>query len=193
MSKSVGVGLGIVVGMAVGVMLSTVNGRGADATAQPSAGGVPPLEVGKHYRFAGPGGHQDATVRELPRGNWVKVEPDDTKSPAWVNLALMGFVLELPQGGSVESVQAKVKTLTLAAQAYEIQFGVRPNSLQSLQSPPNGRPFIDAKKEYLIDAWGRPYKYDAAGPNNRGLKPDVWSEGPDPNDKTKIIGNWPNG
>jgi len=196
MRTSTGAGLCGMVGIAAGVILSTLVGRSADATAQPPAGGVPPLEVGKNYRFSGLGGNQDGTVREQPRGNWVKIDADRATSPTstvWVNLAVVGFVIELPQAGSPESVRAKLTALTRAAQAYEIQYGVRPTSLELLQSPPNNRPFIDTKKEFLIDPWGRPYKYDAAGPNNRGLKPDIWSEGPDPSDKTKIIANWQNG
>jgi hypothetical protein len=40
---------------------------------------------------------------------------------------------------------------------------------------------------------GRPYHYDPAGPKDMGLKPDLLSDGPDPNDKAKAIGNRPEG
>jgi hypothetical protein len=94
-----------------------------------------------------------------------------------------------------ESLTARAKTdvknLEKAAAAYEIQYGVRPNSLFQLTAPPNGRPFVE--KEALIDPWGRPYLYNPAGLTNRGLKPDIWSLGPAANDNTKVISNWPGG
>jgi hypothetical protein len=96
------------------------------------------------------------------------------------------------QPARVARATADVRTFTLAAHAYEVKYGERPATLETLMTPPNGRPaFLEPKKENLIDPWGRPYKYDAKGPHNNGLKPDIWSEGPDPNDKTKVIANWP--
>jgi hypothetical protein len=82
-----------------------------------------------------------------------------------------------------------VKTLEMAAAAYQIQYGVRPDSLFQLTAPPGGRPFLE--KEALIDPWERPYQYIAAGLKNGGLKPDIWSQGPVPDDNTKVISNWP--
>jgi hypothetical protein len=92
--------------------------------------------------------------------------------------------------GRLRSARAGVQTLTLAAEAYEARFGQRPPQLQSLLATPAGA-FIGPTAECLLDPWGRPYRYDPAGPRNNGLKPDVWSDGPDPADRVGVIGNWP--
>jgi hypothetical protein len=90
-----------------------------------------------------------------------------------------------PPGVAAEGVQA----LAMAALAYEIRVGQLPDRLDQLLAPPDGGlPLVE--RDALIDPWGRPYKYDAAGPNNAGVRPDVWSLGPDPNDAKGIIGNW---
>jgi Type II secretion system (T2SS), protein G len=94
--------------------------------------------------------------------------------------------------GRAQAARVSALNLTKAAQAYEIKFGQPPASLLSLVAPPDGgRPYIEGGQNALFDPWGRPFQYDPAGPKNNGLKPDIWSLGPDPNDKTKFIGNWP--
>ena len=66
-----------------------------------------------------------------------------------------------------------VKTLEKAAQAFEIQYGRRPESLQELVTPPSGtKPFVE--QEALNSPLG-PYQYEAAGTRNNSLKPDVWA------------------
>src|SRR5262249_26055825 len=109
------------------------------------------------------------------------------------NLAQSKALVAQMLAGRVARAKADIRTITVALQAFEVQFGTRPDALAQLTTPPAGRPFIEPTKDSLTAPWGRPYKYDPAGPKNGGLKPDVWSEGPDPNDKTKIIGNWPMG
>ncbi len=65
-----------------------------------------------------------------------------------------------------------------------------PNKLDELLNPPPGEsaPYLS---ELPQDPWGNPYEYDAQGPRNKGIKPDVWSAGPDGNSGTEDdIGNW---
>jgi hypothetical protein len=86
--------------------------------------------------------------------------------------------------------EASVKSLSLATKAYEIKYGEPPADLAKLLAPPDSmKPFIE--KEWLIDPWDRPYRYDPKGPRNGGDRTDIWSTGPDPNDPKGIIGNWP--
>ena len=91
----------------------------------------------------------------------------------------------------VKAARISVANLTRAAQAYRVKTGDYPKRLEDLEKPPDGgSAYIDPKAKALIDPWGHPYKYDPAGPRNKGKQPDVWSQGPDPNDKKGVIGNW---
>ena len=80
----------------------------------------------------------------------------------------------------------QTKVLTQAVQTYKIDHGDYPASLEALlvRSDEGKGPWLDSA-DALIDPWGRPYQYDPAGSNNGGLKPDIWSEGPEGQ-----IGNW---
>jgi hypothetical protein len=86
---------------------------------------------------------------------------------------------------------AKIKSAMLGAvaQRFMLRYERYPASLNELIEPPSGRPFVD--KEDLLDPWGLPYQYDSDGPKNKGMKPDVWSIGPDANDPKGRYGNWP--
>jgi hypothetical protein len=64
-----------------------------------------------------------------------------------------------------------------------------PESLKALaeKQPDGGPAYLEVQA--LTDPWGNPFQYDPTGPQNKGEKPDVWSQGP-PGAKTPI-GNWP--
>jgi general secretion pathway protein G len=75
--------------------------------------------------------------------------------------------------------------LTMAAESYKLNNDSYPPSLEALtQAQPNGgQPLLE--RDALLDPWSKPYRYDAAGTNNGGLKPDIWADGPN-----GPIGNW---
>jgi general secretion pathway protein G len=99
------------------------------------------------------------------------------------------YVFRYLEDSKVNRCKADVQTIAKAAQAYEIQFGQLPGSLQELVQPPSGgKPFIEA--DALIDPWGKQYQYDQSGQHNNGLKPDVWTTN---QDGTVTIGNWAGG
>ena len=50
-----------------------------------------------------------------------------------------------------------------------------------------GGPYLETP-DALIDPWGQPYQYNAQGPMNNGMKPDIWAV-PKTNPNNKI-GNW---
>ena len=77
-------------------------------------------------------------------------------------------------------------TLTPACQTYKLNNGEYPPTLEVLgQTQPNGyAPLVSA--DALMDPWGQPYHYDASGPRNGGMQPDIWAE-----HGGKQLGNWP--
>jgi hypothetical protein len=83
----------------------------------------------------------------------------------------------------------KANAVASAAQRYLVKTGNLPASLQDLLTPPGGGlPYVEA--DFLTDPWGLPFQYDPNGPHNKGLKPDVWSIGPDASDPKGRLGNW---
>jgi hypothetical protein len=97
--------------------------------------------------------------------------------------------LVVPRAAAEDAREAAAK-LTIrnfekAAKAYFVRDGRFPEKLEDLIA--GDRPFLEPKKDILLDPWGKKYQYDAAGKMNNGEKPDIWTETPD----KKIIGNWP--
>lgn len=84
----------------------------------------------------------------------------------------------------VDVARVQAKLLSDACDAYKVREGIYPESLEVLVQ--GGK----VAQEALIDPWGRPYQYNPTGPKNKGLRADVWSQGPDPKDPKGIIGNW---
>lgn len=84
------------------------------------------------------------------------------------------------------TAKSQAAELAKACQGFQIQNGRYPDSLQELTAPPNGgRPYVEPEK--LLDPWGNPFQYDPQGPNNNGLKPDVFTTNPS---SGATIGNW---
>jgi len=85
----------------------------------------------------------------------------------------------------VNAAKAQASELAKACQGFQITMGRYPESLNELTSPPGGgKPYVEPDK--LLDPWGAQYQYDPSGPNNHGLKPDVFTNGPN----GEVIGNW---
>jgi general secretion pathway protein G len=99
------------------------------------------------------------------------------------------FYMRYLEDAKVSRCKADVKTIEKAAEAYEVRFGQRPDSLQQLVSPPEGgKPYIEA--DQLKDPWGKDYQYDASGGRSGGNHPDVWTTTPD---GSTTVGSWPGG
>jgi general secretion pathway protein G len=107
-----------------------------------------------------------------------------------VTLAGIGGYYYLRQADEAKKNAARIQvktTLTQACENYYIDHNSTwPPSLDALlvQDEAGKGPYLkDA--DALRDPWGRPYQYNAAGPNNNGRQPDIWSDSPQGQ-----IGNW---
>src|SRR6185369_272807 len=96
------------------------------------------------------------------------------------------WVKEGDRRGKEEIALAQIRLLDTAVNNYRMHYKKLPVGLQALAEvdPDRGAAILD--DEALIDPWGRGFRYDAAGPKNKGTKPDIWTT--DPSGKT--IGNW---
>jgi hypothetical protein len=103
----------------------------------------------------------------------------------------LGFLLifggDIGEGKrNVGKARSQVRILTLAVDAYFRDHKEYPPSLEDLLRPdPAGNQYLTGPED-LIDPWGLPYQYDPAGPNNDGIRPDIWADGP-----RGRIRNWP--
>jgi hypothetical protein len=90
----------------------------------------------------------------------------------------------------ISVARIEVRALEQQLQVYKLSNGDYPQNLEALAQPqPSGGAAL-VPKEKLLDPWKRPYQYNPAGPKNQGLKPDVWSLGPNPKNADGVIGNW---
>jgi general secretion pathway protein G len=85
------------------------------------------------------------------------------------------------------AAKLQIDVLTKASQAYEVENGERPSSLVALTQPYGTNPPKLDDPTKIMDPWNKQYQYNAQGPNNGGMKPDIWTISP----KGKQIGNWP--
>jgi hypothetical protein len=107
--------------------------------------------------------------------------------PALAYFLLGAFVFEYTKA---DAARTTIKgTLTPACEAFGDKQGRFPKDLEELlEDKEFGVPYVKSRKN-LRDPWGRPYRYDPAGPRNNGLFPDIWTVAPDGTE----IGNWPKG
>jgi len=107
-----------------------------------------------------------------------------------VALAGIGGYFLLGQGEQAKKDAAQLQArgpLTQAVQTYKLRHSQWPQSLELLlQKDTKGGPYLESK-DALLDPWGNEYHYNASGPNNNGLKPDIWAVHPDTQEQ---IGNW---
>jgi general secretion pathway protein G len=104
---------------------------------------------------------------------------------------LTDFIVEqsLHPHGDTKKGAARVnaQTIAKACDLYKLKNGNYPVNLEVLlQVGANGDGPYLADPKVLIDPWGNPYQYDPAGPQNRGIRADVWAVGPD----GQKYGNW---
>jgi hypothetical protein len=85
----------------------------------------------------------------------------------------------------VKDAKVKIQALDQAVRIYYSQNGNWPASLEDLAKPSAGGKRL-IKADALVDPWGKPFRYDPAGPSNGGEKPDIWTVAPG----GKTIGNW---
>jgi general secretion pathway protein G len=98
------------------------------------------------------------------------------------------YVFRYLEEAKVDRCKADVQTIAKAAQAYQIRHGHLPESILLLIQPTDGAlPYLENGVEAIRDPWGQQYQYNPAGPNNGGLKPDVWTVSPSSGVQ---IGNW---
>ena len=83
----------------------------------------------------------------------------------------------------LSGAREKIRAIDRAVQAFHVKHGGFPKSLMQLAE--GELPLLKAST--LIDPWEKFFQYDAAGPKNKGKKPDVWTVTSD----KKIVGNWP--
>lgn len=104
-------------------------------------------------------------------------------------LAGLGGYYLIGQANEARKSAAKiqVKVLTQAAETYNLDHqGNYPQSLgQLLLKDATGKGPYLKNQDALIDPWGNPYQYNAAGSFNNGTQPDIWSES-----QYGKIGNW---
>jgi hypothetical protein len=96
-------------------------------------------------------------------------------------LAVAGAGCSAGAADQVNAAKADIRTLDKAVQAYCVEKGEYPESLQALVE--DGVMTTTS----LQDPWLKRYKYDPAGKRNKGKKPDIWTVAPD----RTTIGNWP--
>jgi uncharacterized protein (TIGR03067 family) len=101
------------------------------------------------------------------------------------DLIILTFQREETEEAKERATLAQAKLLTAACDIYKIDTGNYPPTLEALTKPihEGGRPIIEAS--VLRAKVGGAFNYDAAGPKNGGLRPDIWVKGPDGD-----IGNW---
>jgi general secretion pathway protein G len=101
---------------------------------------------------------------------------------------IFGALKESQEG--IAEAQCK-GALTQACQNYFMKHNSTfPTSLeQLLQKDALGGPYLESA-DALVDPWGQKYQYDANGPKNNNMKPDIWTVVPNSNPQ-KTVGNWP--
>jgi len=95
-------------------------------------------------------------------------------------------IQEHRRGTESDDVAIRIKILDSAVQRY---LGNEKHGA-GVKLPPNLQTLVDTKilpsTRSLCDPWGGDFQYDVSGKNNKGQKPDIWTETKD----KKIIGNW---
>jgi general secretion pathway protein G len=106
-----------------------------------------------------------------------------------VVLAGLGAYYLIPMLSQSEEDTAKIKAkgLDLPVQSYYLKHRQWPSDLSVLTQADE----LNANSPYvpddgILDPWGKPYQINTAGPNNKGAKPDIFTESP----TGKQLGNW---
>lgn len=86
----------------------------------------------------------------------------------------------------VTAAKLQVKTLTDAVDAYKVKHGEYPASLVVLTERDSDGSLPYVEPDALKTPFGQQYGYDPSGPNNSGIRPDIWADTPQGR-----VGNWP--
>jgi general secretion pathway protein G len=105
-------------------------------------------------------------------------------------LASLGgyYIIGAANDARKSTAKAQIKQIEQGVEAFNLKhLGQWPPNLQSLiVKDEMGGPYLK-NHDYIIDPWGREYQYNAAGPRNGGIQPDIWTVTPEGQE----IGNWP--
>jgi len=106
-----------------------------------------------------------------------------------VVLAGLGVVVFRQLQSSQEKLAyAQVRKLQDVVEAFKLEQGDYPPSLEVLSEPIDGKPAY-VEQAQLIDPWGRPYQYDPGQRNPRTGRPLIMSQGANPGSSAPIR-NW---
>src|SRR6187401_1265469 len=82
----------------------------------------------------------------------------------------------LQDDAKAKAAKAQVNLLSKAVDVFALKNkGEYPAKLEDLLTT---KPAILESKAALIDPWKKPYMYDASGPKNSGVRPDIWTVTP---------------
>jgi general secretion pathway protein G len=106
-----------------------------------------------------------------------------------VVLAGIGSYYLIPMLAKSEEDVAKLKArdLDTPVQTYYMRHHQWPTDLSVLTQPDpenDNKPYVP--DEGILDPWNQPYQLNAAGPHNKGAKPDIFTMSP----SGKELGNW---
>ena len=105
---------------------------------------------------------------------------------AAVGVAVMGQL----EKGQIDTARNTAYEVGRSCDIYKLQNGSYPKDVQSLVTPPRGKPIME---QLPTDPWGGTYTITTPGVHNPG-KVDVVSPGPDKEAGTADdVGNWPEG
>jgi hypothetical protein len=91
-------------------------------------------------------------------------------------------------GGRVDRAKQDIKTLEAAVDAFLVEHGIYPDTLEPLTISQDGkRPLL--APENLIDPWNRPYSYDPGQQHPVTGRPKISSLGAN-EDPGSMISNW---
>jgi general secretion pathway protein G len=85
-----------------------------------------------------------------------------------------------------QTARAQIIHLSQAVEAYKLDMGEYPESLQVLTQPTEGKPaYVEAKE--LADPWQQPYVYEPQNLNPSTFRPKIYSSHPTGGQQ---IANW---
>jgi general secretion pathway protein G len=91
-------------------------------------------------------------------------------------------------GSQAKAAKAQISQLESMVEAYHLDCGTYPASLDFLLQQPGDAPKWNGpyvkKQQSLMDPWNRPYQY--AAPGTHGQNFDIWTETPEGG----VVGSW---
>lgn len=130
--------------------------------------------------------HADDKKKEL-EAEIERLKKPNAQLKSDLEVAKAKFFERFTDKSKVDAAKLSVQQLPLACRAYEVSLEIRPKTLMNRVEPLKGKPYLE-DADALIDPWGRMYRYDSRGMNQKepGDRPDLWSLGPTKDGKSKI-------